>query len=251
MLSGKTILVTGATSGIGAATAQACARAGASVIASGRNTEAGQRLLSQLAGNGHHFVAADLGDSARAQALVEQALNAAGRLDGLVNNAGVVHHASVPETSDADWDDTIAINLSAVFYLCRAVIPTMVEQGGGVIVNVASTWGLVGAEKSAAYCASKGGVIQLTRAMAMDHAHEKLRINAVAPGAVDTPMLAAEAAAFGLSVEQGRQLWAADAPNKALASAGDIAEAIVFLASDRSKHINGITLPVDGGSLAG
>jgi NAD(P)-dependent dehydrogenase (short-subunit alcohol dehydrogenase family) len=163
----------------------------------------------------------------------------------------VVHHATVPETSDAHWDDTIAVNLSAIFYLCRAAIPAMIAQGGGVIVNVASTWGLVGAEQSAAYCASKGGVIQLTRSMAMDHARDGLRINAVAPGAVDTPMLAEEAAQFGMTADEARQSWAADAPNRSLASAQDIAEAIIFLSSTRARHIHGMVLPVDGGSLAG
>ena len=251
MLNDRTILVTGATSGIGAATAQACARAGARVVLSGRNLEAGEVLLAELPGQGHHFVAADLRDRRQAQALISAVIDKAGRLDVLVNNAGVVHHATVVETSDADWDDTIAVNLSAVFYLCRAAIPPMIEQGGGVIVNIASTWGLVGAEQSAAYCASKGAVIQLTRSMAMDHARHNLRVNAVAPGAVDTPMLAAEAAAFGLDVEHCRKTWAEEAPARALATAGDVADAIVFLASDRSRHIHGTVLPVDGGSLAG
>ena len=157
----------------------------------------------------------------------------------------------VPGAGVELWDDTIAVNLNAVFYLCRGFIPTMIDQGGGVIVNVASTWGLVGAEQTAAYCASKGAVIQLTRAMAMDHARHKVRINAVAPGAVDTPMLAAEAEAFGLSADEGRELWAADAPTRSLASANDIAEAIVFLMSDKSRHIHGTVLPVDGGFAGG
>lgn len=251
MLSGNTILVTGATSGIGSATALACAREGARVVLSGRNAEVGKALLEQLGGDDHLFVAADLGDRVDAQSLVSEVLRQTGRLDVLVNNAGVVHHATVPETSDAHWDDTIAVNLSAIFYLCRAAIPVMIAQGGGAIVNVASTWGLVGAEQSAAYCASKGAVIQLTRAMAIDHARDGLRINAVAPGAVDTPMLAAEAVAFGLSADEGRKLWAADAPTRSLANPDDIAEAIIFLASERAKHIHGTVLPVDGGSLAG
>lgn len=251
MLSGKTILVTGATSGIGAETARTCAREGATVVLSGRNASAGTDLISKLPGKDHQFIATDLSDAAQAQELVGKVIDKTGKLDGLVNNAGVAHHATVPGTSDADWDDTIAVNLSAVFYMCRAAIPVMKNQGGGVIVNVASTWGLVGAEQSAAYCASKGGVIQLTRSMAMDHARDNVRINAVAPGAVDTPMLRAEAEEFGLSADEGCKLWARDAPNQSLASVEDIAEAVVFLASNKSKHIHGIVLPVDGGSLAG
>ena len=250
MLKDKTLLITGATSGIGAATARACAREGATIIATGRNLEAGEALLSKLAGEDHRFLPLDLTDKALVGRFIEEITDTI-KLDGLVNNAGVVHHATVPDTSDAHWDDTIAVNLSAVFYICRAVIPTMISQGGGTIVNVASTWGLVGAEKSAAYCASKGAVIQLTRSMAMDHARDNVRVNAVAPGAVDTPMLEAEAIEFGLSADEGRHLWAADAPNRSLAEAEDIAAAIVFLLSDKAKHIHGTVLPVDGGSLAG
>ena len=241
-LNGKTILVTGATSGIGEATAFACARDGARVVLSGRNTHAGEALCERLEGSGHCFVGADLGDREQAQSLIERAWEAAGPLDGLVNNAGVVHHVTVPDTDDATWSDTLRVNLDAVFYLCRDVIPRMTEQGSGVIVNVASTWGLVGAERSAAYCASKGAVIQLTRSMALDHARDGVRVNAVAPGAVDTPMLVAEAAAFGLGADEGRELWSADAPTRTLASASNIADAIVFLLSDRAAHIHGTVL---------
>ncbi|MFT5503735.1 MAG: meso-butanediol dehydrogenase/(S,S)-butanediol dehydrogenase/diacetyl reductase [Gammaproteobacteria bacterium] len=250
MLKGKTILVTGATSGIGRTTAEVCAREGARIIASGRNVDAGASLLADLPGTDHQFICADLAKRSQAENLIRQ-ISEIGQLDGLVNSAGIAQHASVTETSNKLWDDTMSINLNAVFYLCRAVIPMMIEQGGGVIVNVASTWGLVGAEQSAAYCASKGAIIQLTRAMAMDHARQNIRINAVAPGAVDTPMLAAEAAEFGLSADQGRKLWAADAPTGTLASTSDIAETILFLMSDKSRHIHGTVIPVDGGSLAG
>jgi meso-butanediol dehydrogenase/(S,S)-butanediol dehydrogenase/diacetyl reductase len=250
ILKDKIILVTGATSGIGAATAVACAREGARVLATGRNTEAGAVLLSQLTGGDHQFLAANLAEKTQVESLIHTITNDF-KLDGLINSAGVVHHATVPDTSNENWDDTIAVNLNAVFYLCRALIPSMIDQGGGVIVNVASTWGMVGAEQSAAYCASKGAVIQLTRSMAMDHARHNVRINAVAPGAVDTPMLEAEAAEFGLTADEGRKLWAADAPTRSLASANDIAEAIVFLMSDKARHIHGTVLPVDGGSLAG
>lgn len=250
MLKGKTILVTGATSGIGRTTAEVCAREGARIIASGRNVDAGASLLADLPGTDHQFISADLAKRSQAENLIRQ-ISEIGQLDGLVNSAGIAQHASVTETSNKLWDDTMSINLNAVFYLCRAVIPMMIEQGGGVIVNVASTWGLVGAEQSAAYCASKGAIIQLTRAMAMDHARQNIRINAVAPGAVDTPMLAAEAAEFGLSADQGRKLWAADAPTGTLASTSDIAETILFLMSDKSHHIHGTVIPVDGGSLAG
>lgn len=251
MFSGKTILVTGATSGIGAATASAFAREGARVVLSGRNAAAGNTLRASLDGDGHLFMAADLGERNSARRLIGEVLRQVGTLDVLVNNAGVVHHSTVPQTSDSHWEETIAVNLNAVFYLCRAAIPAMIAAGGGAIVNVASTWGLVGAEQAAAYCASKGAVIQLTRSMAIDHARDGLRINAVAPGAVDTPMLEAEAAELGLNADQCREQWAAGTPDRSLASAADVADAILFLASERARHIHGSVLPVDGGSLAG
>ena len=192
----------------------------------------------------------ELGTSAAAEALVADCVGRLGGLDVLVNSAGVIHHRSVPETSDEEWEETIAVNLSAVFYLSRAAVREMVPAGGGVIVKIASTWGIVAGERVAAYCASKGAVIALTRAMAVDHAHENVRVNAVCPGAVDTPMLVNEAGQVGIGPDEGRRLWAAAAPNRRLASAQEIADAAVFLASDQAWHIHGITLPVDGGATA-
>ena len=244
------MLITGATSGIGQTSAELFALGGATVVAVGRNTSRGQALVERLEGSGHSFVPADLSDKNEAQSLVDKVTEVSGTVDILVNSAGVALHATVPETDDQIWENTMAVNLNAIFYLCRALIPKMIIKGGGVIVNVASTWGLAGAEKSAAYCASKGALIQLTRSMAIDHAKDNVRINAVCPGAVDSPMLAAESAAFGLSVSDGKALWASDAANNKLAMTEDIANAILFLASENASHIHGISLPVDGGSIA-
>jgi len=246
----KTVLITGATSGIGQKSAELFASKGVTVVAVGRNTSRGQALVERLEGSGHSFVPSDLSDKNEAQSLVDKVTEVAGTVDILVNSAGVALHATVPETDDQIWENTMAVNLNAIFYLCRALIPKMIIKGGGVIVNVASTWGLAGAEKSAAYCASKGALIQLTRSMAIDHAKDNVRINAVCPGAVDSPMLAAESAAFGLSVSDGKTLWASDAANNKLAMTEDIANAILFLASENASHIHGISLPVDGGSIA-
>ena len=246
----KTVLITGATSGIGQKSAELFALEGATVVAVGRNSSRGQALVERLEGSGHSFVPSDLSDKNEAQSLVDKVTEVAGTIDILVNSAGVALHATVPETDDQIWENTMAVNLNAIFYLCRALIPKMIIKGGGVIVNVASTWGLAGAEKSAAYCASKGALIQLTRSMAIDHAKDNVRINAVCPGAVDSPMLAAESAAFGLSVSDGKALWASDAANNKLAMTEDIANAILFLASESASHIHGISLPVDGGSIA-
>ncbi len=246
----KTALITGATSGIGEKTAEMFAKNGATVIAVGREATRGQALIERLTGSGHSFIPSDLSDRNQAQSLVDKAIEVVGAIDILINSAGVALHATVPETDDQTWETTMAVNLNAIFYLCRGLIPKMIAQGGGIIVNVASTWGLIGAEKSAAYCASKGALVQLTRSMAIDHANDNVRINAVCPGAVDSPMLAAESAAFELSVSDGKTLWAADAANKQLATTEDIANAILFLASENAKHIHGISLPVDGGSIA-
>ena len=137
-----------------------------------------------------------------------------------------------------------------MFYLSRAAVRVMGPAGGGSIINIASTWGIVAGENVAAYCASKGGVIALTRAMAADHARENVRVNAVCPGAVDSPMLVQEAEQVGMSAEEGRRVWAQDAPNRRLASTEEIADAVLFLASERARHIHGIALPVDGGAIA-
>ena len=247
-LAGKIALVTGATSGIGAAVAEVFALQGATVIATGRDQLRGESLVQSLQGKDHMFFPSDLGNKNQIRALVDQIRGEFEQLDILINNAGVVHHRTVPDTDDSHWDETIAINVSAVFYLCRAVIPQMIQQGGGSIINIASTWGLVGAEQSAAYCASKGAVVQLTRAMAKDHAKDNVRVNAVCPGSVDTPMLESEANQFGITAEQARTMWAADSPNNRIASAEDVAQSVLFLASDNSRHIHGIAMPVDGGA---
>ena len=231
-LAGKGVLVTGATSGIGAQCARAFARQGANLVLTGRNAELGQALAKELAGCDATFVRSELGTATAADALIAESIGALGSLDVLVNSAGVIHHRNAPETSDEQWEETIAVNLSAVFYLSRAAVRTMVPAGGGVIVNIASTWGIVAGERVAAYCASKGAVIALTRAMAVDHARENVRVNAVCPGAVDTPMLVNEAEQVGMNPDEGRRLWAADAPNRRLASAQEIADAVVFLAAN-------------------
>ena len=249
LLRDKSALITGATSGIGEATARMFVQEGARVVLTGRSQPRGDTLSAAL-GENADFVQTELGTAASANRLIDEAAKRLGGLDILVNSAGVVYHQTVPNTSDEIWQETMSINVDAVFYLSRAAVIGMIERGGGVIVNVASTWGLVGAAQTAAYCASKGAVIQLTRAMAVDHAVDNVRINAVCPGGVDTPMLAREAEAFGVDLEEGRQMWAKDAPDKKLATAEDIADAVTFLASSRAKHIHGAVLAVDGGAIA-
>jgi meso-butanediol dehydrogenase/(S,S)-butanediol dehydrogenase/diacetyl reductase len=222
------------------------------VLLSGRDRERGGGLVdeSAAAGGEAHFVAMDLRQAGACEALAEAAAERLGGLDVLVNNAGILHRGSAEETGEAEWRETMAVNLDAVFLLSRAALPLMRRQGGGAIVNVASDWGLVGGERAVAYCASKGGVVQMTRAMALDHAGDGIRVNAVCPGDTDTPMLDAEFRAAGLEPEAGRRQAGRAIPLGRVATPLDVAGVILFLASDAARYITGAALPVDGGHTA-
>ena len=157
---------------------------------------------------------------------------------------------SALETTDAQWQDTLDTNLSAVFYLSRAALRPMLEQRAGSIVNVSSDWGLVGGANAAAYCASKGGVALLTKAMALDCARDGVRINAVCPGDTDTPMMHIDYAQRDISIEQGDQEAAAACPMGRMATPEEVAYAVCFLASDAAAYLTGVALPIDGGNTA-
>jgi NAD(P)-dependent dehydrogenase (short-subunit alcohol dehydrogenase family) len=244
MLAGKVALITGASAGIGMATARLFAQRGAKVMLSGRNAQAGAALAAELGGE---FLALDVTAPEAADRLVEWAARRHGRLDVLVNNAGVLFQGDALGCTDAQWDMTLAVNVTAVFRLSRAAVPVMAEQGGGAIVNVASDWGLVGAERAVAYGASKGAVVQLTRSMAADHARQGIRVNAVCPGDTDTPMLRREA---GVAGEARLRAMAEAIPMGRLGQPRDVAAAIAFLASEDAAFITGAMLPVDGGNSA-
>ena len=244
----KTVIITGASSGIGAAAVRAFAAVGYQVMAAGRNDE---RLKSVVAGlDNARSWSGDLCDPHACSALVADTLDAFGGVDVLLNSAGVIHRARADETTDDQWRETMAVNLDAVFYLSRAVLPALRSQGGGAIVNIASDWGLQGGARAAAYCASKGAVVMLSKAMALDHAAENIRINAICPGDVNTPMLAAEARQRGLDVAETIAACAAESPNGRLTEPEEVAALAVFLASDQARAINGVALPIDGGASA-
>lgn len=250
--SGKAILVTGATSGIGAAIARGFGASGADVLLSGRDAGRAKDVISGIEGRGgrSQFVEGDVADPATCNRLVETALHEFGRLDVLVNNAGLIHRAAVDETTDAQWRETMAVNLDAVFYLCRAAVPAMRRQGGGAVVNIASDWALVGGARGVAYCASKGALVAMTRAMALDHAGQGIRVNAVCPTDIATPMLEAEFEALGETREAGLSRLGAHIPMGRVGTPEEVAQAVLFLASDAAGYITGVALPVDGGATA-
>ncbi len=246
------VMITGATSGIGAACAEAFASTGAQLLLTGRNRARGEEILKRARdlGADAKFLAGDLTDSLFCNELVGRAVDRFGRLDVLVNNAGILHRVTAEETSDAAWQETIGLNLTAAFYLSRAAVPAMRANGGGAIVNIASDWGLVGGDKAAAYCASKGGLVLLTKAMALDHAREGIRINAVCPGDTDTPMIDDELAQQGRDVGEGRAEYAEAIPIGRMVQSDEVAALVVYLASDAAAAITGTAIPVDGGNTA-
>ena len=240
-------LVTGASSGIGAAVAIAFADAGWSVMAAGRH----EGRLEEVADVSEQIStwAGELEESDDCDELVADTVEEFGGVDCLINAAGVLIRGDAAELSDDDWRDTLAINLDVPFFLSRAAIPH-IKKAAGSIINIASVWGLEAGDRAVAYCASKGGLILLTRAMALDHAKDGVRINAVCPGGVDTPMLVSETQEQGENVEAFLEDVAAESPNGQIATPEDIAGLVLFLASDAASHMTGTAIPVDGGLMA-
>jgi len=251
MLQGKRILVTGSTSGIGRSTAIAAAAEGAAVVVTGRRSDQANETVEEIVGAGGSAsaIVGDITDSAFADSLVAGSVAAFGGLDGVVNAAGVLVRADAADTSNADWRWQMAVNVDAVFYVSRAAIPALRAQGAGSIVNVSSTCGKVGAAGLAGYCATKGAVISLTQAMALEHATESIRVNAVCPGAIDTPMLSAGYDA-GVTADEVILENRAFIPQDRVPGPEEVADLIVFLLSDRSQHITGTDVSIDGGYTA-
>lgn len=249
-LQGKVSLVTGATSGIGRAIAEAFAAQGAQLVLSGRDAARAQALLTVLAQRGTpaRFVAADQSDPMAGQRLADAVLALHGRIDVLVNNAGMLKNGTALETSDTQWARLMDVNLSAPFRLCRAVLPAMIAARRGSIVNVASDWALMGARGALAYAVTKAGLAQLTRCLALDHAADGVRVNALCPGDTDTPML--DQAYDDGDRGQKMQRLADGIPLGRVARADEVAQAAVFLASDAASFMTGALVPVDGGTSA-
>ncbi|HXV24884.1 MAG TPA: glucose 1-dehydrogenase [Alphaproteobacteria bacterium] len=245
---GRIGIVTGAASGIGLATARRLAREGARLVLA--DIQDADAIAEELAAEGAEsvFHRTDVAVASEWTRLTQSTIARFGGLDFLINNAGIPLAKTVLETSEAEWDRVIAVNLKSVFLACRAAVPFLRGRPGAAIVNVASELGLVGHATAAAYCASKGGVVQLTRAMAIDHAADGIRINAVCPGPVDTPLLDA----FN-QAEQGRTAVLENEAVPLLGRIGrpeEVAAAILFLASEDAGFITGSALLVDGGLTA-
>jgi NAD(P)-dependent dehydrogenase (short-subunit alcohol dehydrogenase family) len=246
-LKDKAALVTGGASGIGRATAELFASEGARVAVADFAADGGNDTVKAIrtAGGEAIFIQVDVSDSGQVARMVDAALKAYGRIDILFNGAGVLLYGTVLETDEQAWNRLLSINLTGTFLCCRAVLPHMIRQGGGSIINVASTVGAHDACANAvAYVTSKGGVTLFTKAMAIDHAKQGVRVNALVPGATDTPMIRKALAPEAL------QSLAESHPIGRLGRPEELAKAVLFLASDDASFVTGSAMYVDGGQTA-
>lgn len=247
-LGGKVCIVTGGGSGIGRASCLLFAQEGGKVVVADKSLDAAESVANEV-GDAAIALRTDVSDSQSVRAMLKQTVDRFGRLDVLVNNAGYGITGSVVETDEDDWDRLMAVNLNGVFYGCKYAIPIMRKQGGGVIVNTASNVVTVAIRDRAAYCASKGAVAALTRAMALDHVSEGIRVNCIAPGTTESSyflkMLAKSERPDELRVELERRQ-----PMNRMAAPEEIARGILYLACDDSSFATGSMLTVDGGMSA-
>lgn len=250
-VAGKVAVITGAASGLGAESARRLAREGAALVLSDLAADAGEALAEAIAGTGAEavFVTHDVADEAQWAAVVKTAVDRFGRVDVLVNSAGVGAGEPLMEMTLESWRRILSINLDGTFLGMRAVAPVMAQGGGGSIINLSSILGKVGQPGAAAYCASKGGVLMLSKAAALEWAPAGIRVNSVHPGYIDTPMVSG---AIQRS-ENGNELRDLLISRHALGRLGvprEIADGIVFLASDESSFMTGSELVIDGGYTA-
>ena len=250
-LEGQTAMITGAASGIGRGIALCLAEMGASVAILDVDDEKGSRLAAQIGAGGNQaiFTKCDVRSAQDCGHAVETSVQKWGKIDILCNCAGIAIRKDVVELTEDEWDRALDVTLKGIFLVSHEVVPHMIRNGRGSIINIGSGWSLKGGPKAASYCAAKGGTVNLTRAMAIDYGKHNIRVNCVCPGDVDTPMLRSECAQLGEASEN----FMKEAANRPLARVGtpeDIANAVLFLASPMSEWVTGAAIVVDGGGLA-
>ena len=236
---------------MGEATAILFAQEGAGIAITGRDERRAHAVVERILQSGGKaiFIRSDVRRAAECQRAIGESLAAFAKLDILFNNAGVFYPHTIVDCSEEEWDLQLDINLKGTFLMSKFALPQMIQQGSGVIINNSSGWGMVGGDKAVAYCASKGGIVLLTKAMAIDHGRQGIRVNCICPGDVDTPMLPEDARMRGLKWED----YLAGCANRPLGRIGtvdEIARAVLFLASDDSSFMTGAALVVDGGGIA-
>lgn len=245
---GKSTVITGGAGGIGRVLVELFAREGAQVLFCDLDEKASAELSAELRERGQETrcLAGDLGQRTFCEKLIAEAVRAHDGIDILINNAGIIPRGTILETSDDMWQAALDVNLSAVFYLCRAAIPVMRGAGGGAIVNTASTWGLYPGPGHLAYCTSKGALAAMTRCLGRDHAPDGIRVNAVCPNEVDTPMLRSGFERRGIDPETAIEDLGRTVPLGHVASPAEIADVIAFLASSEARYVCGATIEVSG-----
>ena len=252
VLEGRTAIVTGGASGIGKATCLLFAHEGASVAVVDQDEAGAEAVAEAIRDQGGEAIPlhADVASEEECRGVVDAVKERFGRLDILFNNAGIIRRTSVIGSTPEEWDRVVAVNLRSVFLMSKFALPIIAAGGGGAIVNTSSGWGLVGGRNAASYCATKAAVVNLTRAMALDHGSEKVRVNCVCPGDTATPMLTDEARQLGENEDDFME-GAADRPLGRVGTPEDVAQAVLYLASDASSFVTGVAFPVDGGGTAG
>ena len=247
-LKDKVAITTGAASGIGKATAILFAEHGAKVVVADIDEDGANQTVATIrdAGNEATYVQTDVTISEHTERMVQETASRYGKLDILLSSAGIAMRLPVGDLPEADWHRCLDVNLTGVYLCAKAAIPTMQKNGGGSIINLSSIYGLVGADVRAAYVASKGGVTNLTRGMALDYAEDNIRVNCICPGFVETPLVAGV-----IKTPEEYKTLADKHPMRRLAQPEEIAYGALYLASDESAFVTGIALPIDGGYTAG
>jgi NAD(P)-dependent dehydrogenase (short-subunit alcohol dehydrogenase family) len=249
-LENKCAIVTGGASGIGKATALLLAQEGAAVVIADINQEQGKQTENEISSAGGRalFVLCNVAKAEDCERVVQAAVTTFGQLDILFNNAGIIRRADALGTTEEEWDRVMDINVKSIFLMCKYAIPHMSESGGSII-NTGSGWGIKGGRNAISYCASKGAVVNMTRALAIDHGPQNIRVNCICPGDTDTPMLRNEARQLG-QAEDKFMAEAKERPLNRYAQPIEIAQSVLYLASDESSYVTGAVLAVDGGGTA-